>query len=260
MFTDIHNHMAWDIDDGMQIQEQAELALQNAMQDGIHSIIATPHVVPGVHTKEDHQAMNQRMEELQKLAAGYGIEIYKGSEVFLNHEYLTMIDEKLCDTLNDSRYLLVEFDVRKDMLHNDTAEDMLYELQIRGYVPVIAHVERYFPIELDLERIKYWLAQGYLLQVNRTSILGMHGKACERNAALLLKHGLVHVIASDAHRATGSRVCKFSDVFHYIEKRYGTETAQLLCQKNPEHILRNESLEQLQIGPKGLLQRLFRKG
>ena len=102
---------------------------------------------------------------------------YSGAEVFLNHEYLDMIDSKAFNTLADSKYLLVEFDVRRNMNHNDYAEDYLYELKVRGYRPIIAHVERYFPKGIDLERVQSWIELGCYIQVNRTSLLGTHGDA-----------------------------------------------------------------------------------
>ena len=260
-FIDIHNHIAWEVDDGMPSKEDAIIALQEAKKDGITKIISTPHFVPGTHDVSNIDIINDRIEELKELAKTYGVEIYSGSEVFLNHEYLDMIDSKAFNTLADSKYLLIEFDVRRNMDHNDYAEDYLYELKVRGYQPVIAHVERYFPKGIVLDRVRSWIELGCYIQVNRTSLLGTHGDVCRKNAEKLLREGMVHVIASDTHRSEGHRIAKLSDVYSLIEKDYGKENANLLLQGNPKHIINNEHLEEMKVIKKrSIFDRLRKKG
>ena len=67
-FIDIHNHIAWEIDDGMPSKEDAIIALQQAKKDGITSIISTPHFVPGTHDVSNIDIINDRIEELKELA------------------------------------------------------------------------------------------------------------------------------------------------------------------------------------------------
>lgn len=260
-FIDIHNHTAWDIDDGMPSKEDALTSLVNAKKDGIDTIIATPHFVPGSQDQEDIENINQRILELKELAASLEINIYSGSEVFLNHEYLDMIDNKLFNTLADSQYILVEFDVRRNMDNNDYAEDYLYELTVRGYHPIVAHVERYFPKGIDVDRVQQWIDMGCGIQLNRTSILGTHGDVCKKNAEKLLREGMAHVIASDTHRAQGHRITELSDVYEIIKEEYGQENAVLLMRDNPYHIIHDEKLENMQIiKKKSLFDRIRKRG
>ena len=260
-FIDIHNHTAWEIDDGMPSKEDAILTLEQAKKDGITAIISTPHFVPATQEEADIQNMNKRIQELKELAGSYGISVYSGSEVFLNHDYLEMIDRKQFNTLAGSHYILVEFDVRRNMDNNDYAEDYLYELAVRDYIPIIAHVERYFPKGIDLNRVQSWIDMGCYVQVNRTSILGTHGDVCRKNADKLLTEGMVHVIASDAHRSQGHRITKLSDVYEEIAKDYGKENAALLLRDNPNHILHDEELEEMQkIKKKSLFDKFRRRG
>lgn len=258
-FIDLHCHLAWDIDDGIGSKEEAQEVLMNAKADGIDAIAATPHFVPGSYGEEDVRDMNKRIQELKDLANGYGVNIYSGCEVFLNDDYLDMIESKNFNTLNNSEYLLCEFDVRKDIDKNKYAEDQLYELSIRGLTPVIAHVERYFHKGVDLERVRDWMNSGYVIQMNRTSLLGMHGAQIQKNAKQLLKEGLVHIVATDAHRVNGNRICKLSDVYQEIERETDQKTAELLCIKNPEHILRNEDVENISVTKKTWFQRIWRR-
>lgn len=256
-YIDIHNHMAWGVDDGMDSEENAKIALANAQKDGIKAIIATPHYVPGQYTIEKIKEIDARIKELMSVAKAYDIEIYQGAELFLNSSYLDMLDEKLCPSLADSKYLLCEFDVRKELPKGDEVEDKLYEIKIRGFIPVVAHVERYFHNKLDLNRVQDWISSGYKIQVNRTSLLGMHGDVCRDNAIRLLENGMVHVIASDTHRCNGDRICKFSDAYAWLSKHYGEPCAEILCKRNPAHILQREALENIVIEKKSFIKRLF---
>lgn len=247
-FIDIHNHLAWNIDDGMENMEQAKISLENARTDGIKAIIATPHFIPGKQDKEDLLLMTKRMKELKELAKQFDIEIYFGSEIFLNDDYLDMIDKDNFYTLAGSGYALCEFDVRQDIMKlGDMPNDRLYEFTVRDMIPVIAHVERYFPKGISLDMVKEWFDSGYIIQVNRTSLLGHHGEMIKKNAWKLLQEGLVHVIATDTHRAKGHRVCQLSDVYAMVSKEVGKENAELLFYYNPLHIIQNEELEEMKV-------------
>lgn len=258
-FIDIHNHCAWDIDDGMESEEKACISLQQAQQDGITAIIATPHFVPGLYSEQDIFEINARIHELKSLAEQYGIQIYSGAEVFLNSSYLDMIDSKLFNTLAESDYVLVEFDVRKELGSEDEVEDKLYEIAIRGYTPIIAHVERYFHGQVNMKRVEGWIKQGYGIQINRTSLNGAHGSICKEHAQQLLDAGFVHVIASDTHRSNGTRICKLSDVYASIMHTYGKQTADILCIENPKRIIANQELQCIPVVKKSMLKRLWKR-
>lgn len=258
-FVDLHCHLAWDIDDGIDSREEAQRALQQAKADGIVKLAATPHFIPGAQKEADVREMNQRIQELKELGKAYGITIYSGCELFLNDNYLDMIDEKCYNTINKGRYLLCEFDVRKDIDKNSYADEQLYELSIRGLTPMIAHAERYFHKDIDVHRVREWVNSGYVIQMNRTSLLGMHGSQIQKNARRLLQEGLIHIVTSDAHRVGGNRICKLSDVYQEIAKVSDTETAELLCTINPQHILQDENVERMTVRKKSWLQRMRRR-
>ena len=244
---DIHSHLAWGIDDGLDSQSNAVMAIQQAKRDGIERIIATPHFIPGRQSAEETEKMNQRIDELRRLAETIGIQIYHGCEIFLNDQYLDMLDAENFNTLAGSGYVLCEFDVRKNIDENNEVEDMLYEFSVRDMIPVIAHAERYFHRNLDVARVKGWCDQGHVIQINRTSLLGLHGNQIKKNAWKLLKLGYAHIIASDAHQANGYRVCKLSDVYELVCDELGEGNAQILFYRNPLHIIENEEIEELEV-------------
>lgn len=249
MFIDTHTHVTWGIDDGLQSLEDCQMALSMYKEQGVKSLIATPHFIPGTNDVK-LRGMIQRMQDVQVLAKSYGIEYYPGCEFMLNDMYASMFLSKRYFTLANSQYLLVEFDVRKPLGDYDSVEERLYACFQNSLIPVIAHVERYFPVGLDLERVKEWLDMGCFLQVNRTSILGMHGKTIQKNAFTLLDQGLVHLVATDMHRVTGNRIPSFLDVYEVLMKRVGEKNAQLLTYYNPKRIIENRSFEWMVPVPK----------
>lgn len=90
-----------------------------------------------------------------------GIILAGDSGQFLNQSYLDMINDKMINSINNTKYVLVEFDVRKELSsRTESVEDKLYENSIRGYIPVIAHVERYFHGKLDFDCVSEWLNLG----------------------------------------------------------------------------------------------------
>lgn len=239
---DIHNHCCWGIDDGIINEKDCRVCLKQASEDKIRKIVATPHHIPGIHNKNDIEIMNQRMCEVQEIAKEMNVQLYFGSEVLLNQEYYEMIENHLFHTLADSHYILVEFDVRKEIGNEFEVEDRLYELCLLGYKPIIAHVERYFHEKINIERVKKWIEMGCYIQVNRTSLLNLHGKVNKANAMILLNEGLIHIIASDAHRIEGNRVCRLQDVYDFVKEYSSEENAKILLSVNPERVISNQEL------------------
>lgn len=233
-YIDLHSHIAWDIDDGMPCQEDAIMALQLAKKDGIVAICSTPHFIPGQLDTSIYNEMRSRQKELANISP---IPIYFGGEVMMNSEFINGLDLGLYPTINDTKYMLVEYNVLKDIHSISYHEDTLYELSLRGITPVVAHIERYFHKELDYSIIDSWIDEGYILQINRTSLLGMNGKKIQSNAWQLLENGYCDLICTDTHRAQGSRVEMLSDAYKEVSKRIGQDNADILFYENPKRIL-----------------------
>lgn len=241
-FIDLHSHIAWDVDDGIKSKEDAIKALRQAIEDGIMGICSTPHVICGKTDTNAFQNILLRQQELMEIAKEMGVYIYSGAEMFMNIDFLDSLDNGIFQTLNESRYMLVEFDLSRDIHYISYIDEYLDELFCRGFIPIIAHVERFFPTGLDLEMIENWLDMGCLLQTNRTSLMGFQGKVIQRNAHHLVKNKMIHLVASDTHRTVGNRIEKLSDAYQVVIKLTDTEYADQLFLRNPLIILDDEVL------------------
>lgn len=241
-FIDLHSHIAWDVDDGIKTKEDAIKALGQAKEDGIMGICSTPHVICGKTDTNAFQNILLRQQELMEIAKEMGVYIYSGAEMFMNIDFLDSLDNGIFQTLNESRYMLVEFDLSRDIHYISYIDEYLDELFCRGFIPIIAHVERFFPMGLDMEMVENWLEMGCLLQTNRTSLMGFQGKVIQRNAHHLVKNKMIHLVASDTHRTVGNRIEKLSDAYQVVIKLTNTEYANQLFLRNPLIILDDEVL------------------
>lgn len=203
--VDIHSHILPCIDDGSEDLENTISMLETADRSHTEAIIATPHYFPG-RFETPFEKVVELVEDLKDEAAnrGLSIDIYPGQEIFLTREVIGLYREGVVRGLNNSRYILVETDMRS---YSDSYLDIIYELKIMGAVPIIAHPERYGYLMGDLNLINPFIDEGCLFQINSSSITGIFGKSVQKTANTLIEHGICNFIASDAHtnhmRTTG---------------------------------------------------------
>jgi protein-tyrosine phosphatase len=105
-----------------------------------------------------------------------------------------------------------------------------------GYIPVIAHVERYECMTKQPERADDLRQMGAWIQLNADAVLGLDGRAPKKFCRILLKNGWADVIASDSH-GIKERACHMDKCYEYVAKKYGEREARRLFSDNPEEIL-----------------------
>ena len=118
-----------------------EVDLSHVLKEGDALEIVTLKDKASVHTKDDIHDFIQRIDDLRILATEYNIDILDGCELFLNHDYQKALDQNLFIPIENTQYVLVEFDVRKEIGNEQEVEERLYDVQFKGYTPIIAHVE-----------------------------------------------------------------------------------------------------------------------
>jgi protein-tyrosine phosphatase len=194
---DTHLHILPGVDDGPEtIQESLTLA-RTLVQEGIHSAIATPHYNDEFPQRSAAE-IRQRVYVMQLALDHHRIplRLFAGHEALIKAGLVEDIQAGRCATLNCSCYLLLE-------LWNNTwiseTERVIFELRANGIIPIIAHPERYRAVQQDTTRLVTLLQMGALSQLVASSLIGMQGKTARRCAETLLKKGLIHCIASDAH-------------------------------------------------------------
>lgn len=197
--VDLHSHLIWNVDDGSKSREMTLNMLRQAIQGGTTKLVLTPHYVPGEFMVPFNE-IKERVKEVKTLAKeeNLNIEIYSGQEVFYTNNILENYQEGYIGTINNSKYMLIEFSM-KNFSQREIIENM-YELQLKGIVPIIAHPERYLKFIKSPSLINELIREGFLFQLNLGSLTGEFGKDVKKTAKIFFQHKIYSFIGSDAHR------------------------------------------------------------
>lgn len=231
---DIHSHILPCVDDGSQSLDLSIEMIKKEILDGVDSVILTPHIqsrVSKIDPSEHIAIFNTLKEEASKQKLD--INLYLGAEIF----YRSHIDTDFQSvSLSGSNYVLLEFSPT-----NETPiEEIVYDVSRMGFIPIIAHVERYEYLELeDYYKIK---ATGSLLQMNTTSILGLDKNLKKGVVQKLLKNQLIDIVATDTHNM-GLRLPNMKETYQFLMKHYDIEYLDKIFDLNARKII--EAIEHI---------------
>lgn len=225
-FTDIHHHLVYSVDDGPEAFHETEAMLRAAIRDRIGKIIATPHVVPGIEAF-DLESFLWKLERIQLfcLREQLALEVFPGAEIFYTRFTRRLLDERRVPTLDGTDYILVEF---SPVIGYEEIKDAVESLNRGGYIPILAHVERYRCLVGHPKRayeLKNQLNVRY--QVNCTTIVHGKGFLVNRFCERLLRGELVDAVATDAHNVD-TRPVLMMKAWRVLEKQVGTRYAARL--------------------------------
>lgn len=238
---DIHNHILPGVDDGAQdIHDTLEMAAL-AAKSGITAIVATPHCnIPGGYKNYfgDHYIKKVQMVREAVHAEGLPIRILPGAEVLGTEDVPELLKNGKIMTLNQSRYMLIEFFFDEDP---DFVNWLLEEVKTLKAIPVIAHAERYQFVQKDPNLVYEWRKKGFPIQINKGSLSGNFGRHAMKTAYLLMDHHLVSVIASDAH-SPHVRTPNMKRAHEELSMEYPESYVKMLFEENPRRICQNEPI------------------
>lgn len=234
---DIHCHILPGVDDGSPDMATSLEMLRIADKNGITHLILTPHHKPMHHnvSPEHNVVYRKKLQEAAK-EAGIKAKLFSGNEIYYSDETMEeLMEGKIC-SLAGSDYVLVEFHPTNPY---KAIQNAVSRVQAAGFIPIIAHVERYSDIVSHPSRVKDLIEMGSFIQVNASSIMGKYGFGISHFTKKLLKEELVHFVASDAHD-TGRRAPNLLDCRNYVERKYGEDYGKKLFFTNPANVIRNE--------------------
>ncbi|MBM7556932.1 tyrosine-protein phosphatase [Halanaerobacter jeridensis] len=202
---DLHTHILPGVDDGVDSKEEAAAVARDAVEQGGEKIVATPHYLAD-SGKLSVDEIKDRVQELQQYLEQQGIEIeiLPGMEIYLTQDLGKKAKEGKLMGLNDSKYLLIELPMNNVPQYT---ENVLHDLRVLGYQPVIAHPERYREVIKDPNLVYDWVNSGALAQLNGGSLLGMFGSKIKETSEILVEHNLVQLVASDLHSNNKRKEC-----------------------------------------------------
>lgn len=231
--TDIHCHFLYGVDDGAKTPEETLSMLNMAYQDGVRTIIATPHY------NEHHDADAAHISDLLKAVSAQvadtlpGLKLYPGNECYLNERLLDALQTGKCLTMAGGRYVLTEI---SSYMMSKVMIRMLSEIISSGYTPIVAHCERLIQDKGDLSKISMLKELGCLLQVNASTILEKNGRWFDRWLYGSLLNGDISFISSDAHNLSSRRPV-LSEAYEAVARNTSSQTANEVFRKNAETLL-----------------------
>ncbi|MBU8906562.1 tyrosine-protein phosphatase [Desertibacillus haloalkaliphilus] len=231
---DIHSHILAGVDDGAKdIDASLEMA-RAAVEEGITTIIATPHHKNGQYEntkKEIIEATEQLNERL--LEEGIDLKVIPGQENRIYGELIEDFSKGEILTIGDGgKFVLIE--LPSNHVPRYTGQ-MLFDLQLQGLTPIIVHPERNSELIEHPDMLYKFVKNGAFTQVTASSIAGLFGKKIKKFSEQLIEANLTHFVASDAHNVT-SRAFHMNAAYLEIEKKFGTN-AVYMFKENAEFIL-----------------------
>jgi protein-tyrosine phosphatase len=227
---DLHCHILPNVDDGPQsLADSIEMA-KLAVKEGITTIIATPH-----HRNEKyenhHQTIFRKVEEFNSVLKkeNLNVTVQVGQEPRIFGELIEGLETGEVGPINHQgkgKYVLVE--LPSGHVPRYTSQ-LLFDMQLKGYIPVIVHPERNQEIIENPEVLYQLVKKGALTQVTASSVAGHFGKTIKKFTHQLIEANLTHFIASDAHN-TSSRSFKMVEAYETIGKQFGNDLVYLFLE------------------------------
>ena len=235
---DLHCHILPGLDDGpVSVDESIEMCLASH-RSGVRKIVASPHFLG--RWKVIKERVFRGVEELNARLSDLGLdpplEVIVGGEVYAGEDLLKAVEEgRVLTVANGGKYILVEFPFRGVPLG---MEEVLFQLLVRGIVPIICHPEKISDFWDNPDRYFRMVRLGCLGQLTASSMRKFRDFSEE-----LLRRGLVHFLASDGHDAKGVSGSVFSDGLSRVGEIIGKEGALRMVKENPLAVLEGRYLE-----------------
>lgn len=236
---DFHNHLMPAVDDGAGDISESRTGLETLQAQGIREIITTPHL-RGSLTLRPHDLagflgiLDDAWDSLTALAAAEfpELRIERGVELMLDVPHPNLDDARL--RLAGTSYVLVEFPAFTVPPHSTLA---IRDLRQNGWMPIIAHPERYMNMPVHHDLVGDWRDAGAFIQVNSGSMLGYYGATARRLAWTLVEAGYVDYLSSDYH-SRGK--CSVAACAEAMKNRGGLALHRALTDTNPRRMMRDE--------------------
>ena len=228
---DTHCHILPMVDDGATSLQESLNMIKMAYEDGVRAILATPHKNHPIDFRPQKTA-EEAFELLRSSVAEIypDFELYLGAEFYITDDYLDVLEKNERELVSaSSGYILIEFDRGVRYQH---MSDVVHELKVRGFRPIIAHAEMYGALTDSPENVYRLKDQGALIQLTAASIEGKRGSRITSFCESLIRNSAADFAVSDAH-GEQRRKPLLSSAYRKVTESAGKEAADRLFIINP---------------------------
>ena len=236
---DLHSHLIYGIDDGSVSIEESIKLLKKLEQEGVEEIILTPHYVENSRYVCNNREKKRLLKELQEKAKEeqINIKMYLGNEIYFTSNIKELIKKGEATTLNQGKYVLFEFPMRN--YYNGT-EEILSKLISNGYIPILAHPERYPRFQEYPDIAEEYLRMGVLFQGNIPSLFGKYGPKEKKLLKYYIKKGWISFLGTDTHHDVSFKKKKLEKMLKRINK--DENYIHNILEGNFDRVIRNEEI------------------
>ncbi len=241
--VDIHCHILPDIDDGASDMDEALEMAKMAYRSGVTDIIATPHFSGTAENLPQLERIFRRHEQLAQALQEQGVllKLHPGAEILCLPGTPELAKERKLPTLAGTDYVLVEFYFDESFEYMDAS---LKQIANCGYRIVVAHPERYEAIQEQPYLLEEWVRRGYVIQLNKGSVMGKFGTHAGRAADAILRMGFAHLFASDAH-SSYQRTPHMEGIRQWAAEACTERCARILLEENPKRVLLGRKMAEM---------------
>lgn len=235
---DMHSHLVPGVDDGARSLEEALAAVEAFTRMGVRRLVTTPHLDASL--LEEPDAADRKIRKVQESFREVAIQVrdrypevvfWRGFEIKLDVPDPDLSDARV--RMAGTRFALVEW---PRMQVPPGTEAVLARIRKNGWIPIVAHPERYHGLRDELELPRRWRAAGACLQVNHGSLLGRYGDRPRSRAFRMLQDGLVDYLSSDYHPRPGNSPT-VKEARAFLDGEGAEDSFLLMTRTNPQRLM-----------------------
>ncbi|MGN0251422.1 MAG: CpsB/CapC family capsule biosynthesis tyrosine phosphatase [Oliverpabstia sp.] len=236
-WADVHCHIIPGVDDGAKDISTALELLRMEYEDNVRSLIVTPHYRRGMFETPRETIIKQFLM-LKKEASHFfpDMIINLGCEFHVNMDMIDLLEERDWAMMAGTDYVLTEFSEAHNLSY---IWERCYSLLCNGYIPIIAHAERYSALYKKYDEIEKLVDLGAMIQMNASSIMGADGLSMKGFCKKIMKMNLLHFVGSDAHNLTDRKPC-IGKCAAYMEKVMGEKYTKRILSDNPASLIKEK--------------------
>ena len=237
---DLHSHILPGIDDGAKDWDDALEMARRAVEDGIEVIAATPHHQNGIYFN-DRPIVLELVDEFNRRlgAINLPLTVVPGHETHIYVDFVEDLKNQNLITLNsNNKYIFLELPF-KDVPR--ITEQLVYDIQLAGYIPIIPHPERNLELRENPLKLYQLVKRGALTQITAASLLGHFGREVHTFTLEIIEHHLAHIIATDAHQNKGHRSFQLKEGYSALAD-FGGVILTELYKDNAQKILKGNDI------------------
>ena len=238
-YVDLHCHLLWALDDGVESPEEAVAAARLLVSLGYSDAAPSPHATADYPSGDEAACEARRAELAERLAAeGVPLRLHRNAENKLDEAFMARAEGPGRRGVGESqRWALLELPFRAPV---PSLPDLVFRLRRKGVLPLFAHPERCLEFEQPgvAEEV---VRLGGALQLNVASLIGLYGKSVRKVAERLLGAALYAVAATDLHHPAGAEEW-IPEALTELEERVGRQGFERLFAENPRRVLAGEEL------------------